>query len=55
MNERPFFGTQMPANHCGILPHRTVAEKLSNHCVSIPFGLCKEQNPGGKTIDAMYD
>ncbi len=55
MNERPFFDAEMSANDCEILPHRTMAEKLSNECVSIPFGFCKEQNPGGETIDAMYD
>jgi len=55
VNERPFFDAEMSANHCKILPHRTVPEKLSNQCVSIPFGFCKEQNPRGKTIDAMYD
>jgi hypothetical protein len=55
VNERPFFDAEMSANHGQILPHRTVAEKLSNQCVSIPVGFCKEQNPRGKTIDAMYD
>jgi len=32
-----------------------MAEKLSNECVSIRLGFCKEQNPGRETIDAMYD
>ena len=55
VNERPFFGGQMPANYCQILSHRSMAEKLSNECVSIRFGFCKEQSPGRETIDAMYD
>ena len=55
VNERRFFGAEMPANDCEILPHRTVSEKLSNQCVSIPRGFRKKQNAGGKTIDAMYD
>jgi hypothetical protein len=55
VNERPFFGVDMPANHREILPHRSMAEKLSNECVSILLGFCKKQNPGRKTIDAMYD
>src|SRR5260370_22734030 len=48
VNERPFFDAEMSANHCEILPDRTMAEKLSNEGVSIRFGFCKEQNPGGK-------
>ncbi len=59
MNERPFFililCARMPANHSQILPHRSVVEKLSDQRVAIPFGFCKEQNSGSKTIDAMYD
>jgi hypothetical protein len=55
VNERPFFGADMPANYREILPHRSMAEKLSDECVSIRLGFCKEQNPGRKTIDAMYD
>jgi len=55
VNERPFFDAEMSANYCEILPHRSVAKKLSNECVSIRLGFCKEQHPGRKTIDAMYD
>ena len=55
VNERPFFGAEMSANYREILPYRSMAEKLSNECVSIRLGFCKEQNPGRKTIDAMYD
>ena len=55
VNQRSFPGGEMSANHCEILPHRGVADKLSNQCVSIRFRFCKEQNPGGKTIDAMHD
>jgi hypothetical protein len=31
-----------------------MAEKLSNQCIPIRFGFRKEQDPGRKTIDAMY-
>lgn len=55
VNERPFFDAEMPANDCEILPHRSVAEKLLNQCVSIRPGFCKEQDPGSVTIDAMHD
>jgi len=55
VNQCPFFDAEVSANYCEVLPHRTVAEKLSNQCISIPFGFCKEQNPRSKAIDAMYD
>jgi hypothetical protein len=55
VNERPFFGSEMPANYREILPHWSMAEKLSNESISIRLGFCKEQNPGRKAIDAMYD
>jgi hypothetical protein len=45
----------MSANYCKILPHRSVAEKLSNERVSIWPCFCKEQDSGRVTIDAMYD
>jgi hypothetical protein len=32
-----------------------MAEKLSNECISIRLSFREEQNPGRKTIDAMYD
>jgi len=55
VNERPFLGGETPANHREILPDWSMAEKLSNECISIRFGFRKEQNSGRKTIDAMYD
>jgi hypothetical protein len=55
VNERPFLGAETPANYREILPHWSMAEKLSNECISIWLSFCKEQNPGRKTIDAMYD
>jgi hypothetical protein len=56
VNERPFFfGREMPANYREILPHWSVAEKLSYESISIRLGFCKEQNPGRKAIDAMHD
>jgi len=45
----------MSANHCEILPHRSVGEKLLDQCVSIRLGLGKEQNAGGKAVDAVDD
>jgi hypothetical protein len=55
VNERPFFGSEMPANYREILPHWSMAEKLSNESISIRLGFCKEQNPGRKAIDAMHN
>ena len=55
VNERPFLDVEMAANYRKILPHRSVAEKLSNQRISIRLGLRKQQNPGRKTIDAMHD
>jgi hypothetical protein len=55
VNERPFFGAEVSADHREVLPDRSVGEKLSNERVPIRFGLGKEQHPGRKTIDAMYD
>ena len=54
VNERPFLDAEMSAHDREILPHRSVAEKLSNQRLSIRLGFCKEQNPGRKTIDAMH-
>ena len=45
----------MPAHNREVLPHRSVAEKLLNECVSIRLSFRKEQNPRRETIDAMYD
>ena len=55
VNERPFSGVEMSPNYCEIPPHRGMAEKLSNEYVPIRLGGRKEQNPGRKPIDAMYD
>ena len=54
VNERPFWGAETPANYREILPHRSMAEKLSNEYVPVRLSLRKKQNPGRKTIDAMY-
>jgi len=54
VNERPFWGAETPANYREILPHRSMAEKLSNEYIPVRLSLRKEQNPGRKTIDAMY-
>lgn len=53
MTERPFFDAEMPANYYKILPHRTMAEKLSNEGISIGLAFCEKQSPGRETIDAM--
>ncbi len=55
MNERPLFDTEMPADNCEILPHRSVGEKLPNESPTIPLGFRKEENPGSEPIDAMHD
>jgi hypothetical protein len=55
VNERPFLGVETPANYREILPHGSMAEKLSNECIAIRLSFRKEQNPGRETIDAMYD
>ena len=53
VNQRPFFRTELPTNYCKILPYWSMTEKLSNECISIRLGFCKEQNPGCETIYAM--
>jgi len=55
MYQLPFLGAGMPADHREVLPDGSMVEKLSNQCISIRFSLRKEQNPGRKAIDAMYD
>jgi len=55
MNERPFAARELAANYRKVLPHRSMAKKLSDQGLSIHLRFCKEQNPGRKTIDAMYD
>ena len=55
VNERPFLGVRMSPNDCKILPRRGMGEKLSNQRLPIRLGDRKEQNPGGKSIDAMDD
>ena len=55
MNERPFRGAKMSANHREILPLGGVSAKLFNKRVAIFAGLRKKQDPGSVTIDAMDD
>jgi len=55
VNELTFPGAETPANHREILPDWSMAEKLSNECISIRFSFRKEQKPGRKTINAMHD
>jgi hypothetical protein len=55
MNERRFFGGDAPANYREILADGSMAEKLSNKCVPIRRGFCKEKDSGRETVDAMYD
>jgi hypothetical protein len=54
VNQRPFLGAGTPANYREILSHGSMAEKLSNECIAVGLRFRKEQNPGRKTIDAMY-
>ena len=55
MYQLPFLGGETPADHREVLPHGSMAEKLSNECISTRFSFRKEQNPRRKTINAMYD
>lgn len=55
VNESSFFGAEISANHCEILPHRAVLPELPNQGIPVPLGFCKEKNARRKTIDAMYD
>ena len=50
-----FPGGEMPPHDCQILPLRRMCDKLPNQRVPIPVGGGKEQHPGGKPVDAMYD
>lgn len=54
VNERPFFGVEVPANDCEILPHRCMAQKLSDQGIAVRSRLGKEQYPGRVTIDAVH-
>ena len=55
VNERSFFGLEVPAHDCEILPHRSMFEKLPNQRFAIWPGLGKQQDSGCVSIDAMYD
>ena len=55
MDERTFRGGEMPPHDRQILPLGRVRDKLSNQRVPIAFGGGKEQYPGCKPVDAMYD
>ena len=54
MDQLPFLGAETPANHREVLPDWSMAEKLSNECISTRFSFRKEQNPGCKAVNAMY-
>lgn len=53
VNQTPFFGFEVPANHREILSHRSMAEKLPHQRVAIACGLGEQENAGGKAVDAM--
>lgn len=55
VNQCPCFSAETAAQYRKIPPHGSVREKLSHERISIPISLRKQQNPGGKTIDAMHD
>ena len=53
VNQCRFVYAEMSANDGKILPHRPMAEKLSNQRVAVVFGFCEEQNAGDIAIDTM--
>ena len=55
MYELPFLCAEAPADHREVLPDWSMGEKLSNERIPTRFSFRKEQNPGRKAIDAMYD
>ncbi len=55
MNKRTYRSIETATHHREILPHRSVGEKLPHQCISIPIGLGKQQNSGGKAINAVHD
>jgi hypothetical protein len=55
VHERPCLNAETAAQYREIPPYGSMVEKLSHQRISIRTGLCKQQCPGGKTIDAMHD
>ena len=55
VHERPGLSAETSAHYREILPYWSMVEKLSHERISIRIGLCKQQNPGGKSIDAMHN
>ena len=55
VHELPCVHAETAAQYREISPYGSMVEKLSHQRISIRTGLGKQQGPGGKTIDAMYD
>jgi len=55
VHERPCLNAETAAQYREIPPYGSMVEKLSHQRISIRTGLCKQQSPGGKTIDSMHD
>ena len=54
VHERSRLGIHTATQHREIVPYRTVVEKLTHEPRTIRIGLGKQQNAGGKPIDAMH-
>ena len=53
MNQSSLIGLKTSAKYRQILPHWSMAEKLSNQYLAIRRGFSEDQNAGRETIDAM--
>ena len=54
VNQRPFPNADPPPNNGEILPHRSVAQKLSNQCVPVRLRFCKQKHARCITVDPMH-
>jgi hypothetical protein len=55
VDECPFGGGKMAANHGEVLSGGSVGEELSNERIAVRFRLGEEENAGRETVDAMDD
>src|SRR6476620_4277009 len=55
MDQRARSCAETAAHYREILPYRSVGEKLLNERITVAIGLGKQQDPGGKTVNAMND
>ena len=55
VNQSAFFGLEVPAHDCEILPYRSMFEKLPDQRLAIRPGLGKQQDSRCVSINTMYD